>query len=498
MAEMLQNMVGLIASPAIIYMLGGVLLGMVFGAIPGLSATLAVIILIPMTYKMTIDAGVALLLGAYVGGMSGGFVASIMLNMPGTPSDVATCFDGFPLAQQGRAGRAMGVGILANLGGSLFGWLALLVFGGLLSRVAMSFGVFETSAAILFGFTAVISLGGNSTTKSLISTLLGLALCCIGYDTGTGVARATYGIKFLRNGFDYMPVMIGLFVLTEILVQVEGIANKYVVPKQEFKDLWPSLKELKDEIANFVRSCFIGVAIGMLPGIGGSFSNFVSYDQAKKHAKHPEEYGKGAIGGIIATQATTKATIGGALVPFIALGIPGDTITAALLGGLMIKGITPGPLFVMEHPDTANTIYNSVFLAAIMVFLIMITIGLRFFPKVLRLPKHILLPVVTIFALVGTYNMNFSVGDVWVAVVFAIFGYLMDKFGIPKTPMVIAMILGPNFESKLRSALSLSKGSLMPFITRPFSLIFILATVLTVAVPLINKARKKAKTAKIQ
>lgn len=487
MIDMIQNLMGLLTSGATLYMLGGVLLGMIFGAIPGLTGTLAVIILIPMTYKMTTGAGVALLIGAYVGGMSGGFVSSIMLNMPGTPSDVATCYDGFPLAQQGKAGRAMGVGILANLAGSIFGWIALLFFGGILSKVAMSFGVFETTAAILFGFTAVISLGGVSISKSLISALLGLTLCCIGYDTGTGVPRATFGSAFLKSGFDYMPVMIGMFVLTEILSQVEQISNKYVVPKQEFTNLWPNIGELVKEIPNLVRSCFIGVAIGMLPGIGGSFSNFVSYDQAKKHSRNPEEYGHGAIGGIIATQACTKATIGGALVPFIALGIPGDTITAALLGGLMIKGITPGPLFAMEHPDTANTIYNSVLLAGVLVFLIMITIGLKFFPQILRLPKYILLPVVTIFALVGTYNMNFAVSDVWVAIIFAVFGFLMDKFGIPKTPLVVAMILGPNFESKLRSAISLGKGSLLPFITRPYSLIFILATIFTVVFPLVRK-----------
>lgn len=489
--NMIHSLVALVCSSAILYMLGGVVLGLIFGAIPGLSATLAVVILIPLTYTLETNAAMALLIGAYVGGMSGGFVSAIMLNMPGTPSDVATCFDGFPLAQRGLAGKAMGVGVVSNLFGSLFGWICLLVFGSLLSKVALGFGAIETTAAILFGFTAVISLGGSDVFKSLISALMGLSICCIGYDVVTSMQRATYGIKLLKNGFGYMPALIGLFVLAEIFSQVEQISNKYVVPKQAIKDIWPSRKELLVELPNAIRSSAIGVAIGLLPGIGGSFANFVTYDQAKKHAKNPEEYGKGALGGIVATQASTKGTIGGALVPFIALGIPGDIVTAALLGGLMIKGITPGPLFSTEHPDIVFTIYNAVLVASVLVFLVMAFVGIRYFPQCLRLPKYILLPIVMIFALIGTYNMNFTVNDVWCALLFGVLGFVMDKVGMPKTPMVITMILGSSFETRLRSALSLTNGSFLPFITRPFSAIFIIATVVTIGLPIIKALRNK-------
>lgn len=491
--DMIQSLIALVCSSAILYMLGGVILGLIFGAIPGLSATLAVVILIPLTYTLDTNAAMALLIGAYVGGMSGGFVSAIMLNMPGTPSDVATCFDGFPLAQQGKAGKAMGVGVVSNLFGSLFGWVCLLVFGSLLNKVALGFGAFETTAAILFGFTAVISLGGSNVFKSLISALMGLSICCIGYDVVTSMPRATFGIKLLKNGFGYMPALIGLFVLAEIFSQVEQISNKYVVPKQVMKDVWPSKKEMICELPNAIRSSLIGVAIGLLPGIGGSFANFVTYDQARKHAKNPEEYGKGAIGGIVATQSATKGTIGGALVPFIALGIPGDIVTAALLGGLMIKGITPGPLFSSEHPDTVLTIYNSVLVASILVFVIMTLIGIRYFPQCLRLPKYILLPIVMIFALIGTYNMNFTVNDVWCALVFGMMGFIMDKVGMPKTPMVITMILGSSFETRLRSALSLSNGSLMPFLTKPYALIFVVATIVTIGLPVVKAVLKKSK-----
>jgi len=492
---MIESLVALVTGPALLFLLGGVLLGLVFGAIPGLSATLAVVILIPVTYTLGTTEGMALLIGSYVGGMSGGYVASILLNMPGTPATVASCFDGHPLAQKGQAGKALGVGTFANLFGSLFGWLCLLLFGGALGAVAMNFGAFEMTAAILFGFAAVISLGGKSPLKALIAALLGLALSCIGYDAVSGMERATFGLPFLKNGFGYMPALIGLFVVAEVFKQVEEIGVKYVMPRQKIQNVLITLDEFKGEFVNFIRSSAIGVAIGLLPGIGGSFANFITYDQAKKHAKHPEEYGTGNIGGIVASEAGAMGTVGGALVPFIALGIPGDTVTAALLGGLMIKGIAPGPLFVAEHPDTVLAIYNAVFASSILVFIFMMLVGIRLFPRILRLPKYVLLPVVAVFALVGTYNMNFSMGDVWATLAFGLLGYAMGKIDMPKTPLVITMILGAAFETRLRTAMTLSGGSIVPFFTEPFALVFILATVVSVAAPIVQKRRAARKAA---
>ncbi len=496
--SMLSSLLSIATGPAIIYMFAGVLLGLIFGAIPGLTATLAVVILIPITYTMDVTVGMSMLIGAYVGGMSGGFVSAIMLNMPGTPSSVATCFDGFPLAQQGKASKAMGAGMIANLFGTLFGWLCLLLVGPALTRVALSFGAFETSAALLFGFTAVVSLSGSNPFKGLLCALLGLTLCLIGYDTVTGMPRATYDLKLLETGFSQMPVLIGLFVCSEVFSQVEEIAQKFIVPKQKMiKGVDMTFKDFVSYLPNLVRSSAIGVAIGILPGIGGAFANFVTYDQARKADKHPETFGKGNINGVIAAEAGNKGTIGGALVPFVALGIPGDIVTAVLLGGLMIKGITPGPLFASEHPETVNAIYNSVLLASLLVFVFMIFVGIRLFPYCLRIPKHVLLPIVLIFALVGTYNLNFSTADVWVAALFGLVGYLMDKIRMPKTPMIITMILGKSFENYLRTAMTLSGGSLLPFLTRPFALIFILATVATLLVPVAAERRKAKKEAAV-
>ena len=254
-----------------------------------------------------------------------------------------------------------------------------------------------------------------------------------------------------------------------------------------------TLQEFKESIPNFIRSGLIGTFIGILPGIGGAFANFVTYDQAKKASKDPDSFGKGNIQGIVASETGNNAVIGGALIPFISLGIPGDVVTAALLGGLMIQGINPGPLFALEHTDVVYVIYNAVLLSAVLCFVFMQLIGIRLFPKALRIPKYVLLPVVLIMALVGTYNMNFSVNDVWFAVIFGAVGYLMDKAKVPKSPMVIAMILGTNFETYLRTALTISNGSVIPFFTRPACIVLDCIIVATLAVPVIMKRRKRNK-----
>jgi len=490
---MIESLISILTSSALLYMFFGVVLGLIFGAIPGLTATLAVVILIPLTYSMSPTAGMAMLIGAYVGGTSGGFVSAIMLNMPGTPSSVATCFDGFPLAQQGKAGKALGVGITASIVGSVIGWLCLIILAPTLANFALSFGAFEYTAVMLFGYAAVITLAGASPMKGLISALFGLTLSLIGYDAVGGMTRATFGSAFLMRGISYMPALIGLFVVSEVFSQVESIHEKFIVPKQDIKDIFMTKKELKESIPNFIRSSLIGVAIGILPGIGGTFGNLVCYDQAKRADKDPDSFGKGNIQGIIAAESGNKGVIGGALIPFVSLGIPGDMVTAALLGGLMIKGITPGPLFSTEHPDTVFAIYNSVLVASLLVAIFMLLIGIRVFPLALRIPKYILLPVVLVMALVGTYNMNFSVSDVWISVVFGIVGFIMSKLKIPKVPMIITMILGRSFEVYFRTAMTYSDGSLLPFLTRPISLLFLIIIVVTVSMPLIKKARATKK-----
>lgn len=493
---MLENLAHLLTSAAAIWMLAGTALGLVFGAIPGLSATLAVVMLIPFTYSLPGEVGIATLIGAYVGGISGGLVSAIMINMPGTPSSVATTFDGFPLAQQGRAGKALGVGVISSCVGTVFSWVALVLFAPALSKIALQFGPYEMSAAIIFGLTAVISLSGESLHKGVISAMLGLALCLIGIDDASYAKRATFDNPMLSGGIPYMAALIGLFVISEVFNQYEKIHEKYIVPKQKLNNILMTPKELKESVPNFLRSSFIGLFIGILPGIGGTFANFVTYDQAKRASKDPDSFGKGNIQGVVASEAGNNATIGGALIPMTALGIPGDVVTAALMGGLMLKGASPGPLFLRDHPDLANSIFNSVLISSFFMLLLMLVIGIRVFPVILRLPKHVLLPFVMIMALAGIYNINYSVAEMFVGLIMGFVGYTMDKFKYPKTPMVITLILGESFEVYIRRALTLSNGSFVPFVTRPFSLMFLIFTAAALLIPIISKKAEAKKAAK--
>ena len=255
-------------------------------------------------------------------------------------------------------------------------------------------------------------------------------------------------------------------------------------------------KELKESVPNFLRSSFIGLFIGILPGIGGTFANFVTYDQAKRASKDPDSFGKGNIQGVVASEAGNNATIGGALIPMTALGIPGDVVTAALMGGLMLKGASPGPLFLRDHPDLANSIFNSVLISSFFMLLLMLVIGIRVFPVILRLPKHVLLPFVMIMALAGIYNINYSVAEMFVGLIMGFVGYSMDKFKYPKTPMVITLILGESFEVYIRRALTLSNSSFVPFVTRPFSLMFLIFTAAALLIPIISKKAEAKKAAK--
>ncbi len=473
------------------WMTASVALGLVFGAIPGLTGTLAVIILIPFTYAMDTVTGMATLIGAYVGGISGGLVSAILINMPGTPASVATTFDGFPMAQQGRAGKALGVGVVCSFIGTLFGWVCLITLAPLLAKVALAFNHWEYVAAILFGFTAVITLSGRSVFKGIVAALFGLAVMTIGYDPYTGVQRATFGTDVLSNGVQFLPALIGFLVLSEIFMQIEDIRQRFIIPKQKITGVYMTVRELKDSAWNIIRSSAIGVAIGILPGIGGSFANLVAYNQAKKASKDPDSFGKGNYQGVVASESGNNGTIGGALIPMIAVGIPGDGVTAALIGGLMIKGLSPGPLFVVHYPDVMYGIFNTLLISSFIMLILMLTIGVRFFPRVLRLPKHIILPLVLIMALVGSYNTSMTTKDVWVSVFMGFAGYFFNKFDYPKIPVVITMVLGLNFEQQLRMGLKNYDGTLMPMLTRPYSLFFVVITLITIAGAVYKAVKKR-------
>ena len=488
----LESLLSLLSPMNLLLIVAGVIWGMVFGAIPGLTATLAIVVLIPMTYGMGTVSGMTMLIAIYVGAISGGLISAILIGMPGTPSSITTAFDGYPLARRGLARKALGAGITANFVGCFLGWICLVALAPQIAKFALKFGSFEYVAIILFGLTAVISLSGDSLSKGFIMALFGLLVATIGTDPTYGMYRNTFGLDMLRGGVSSVPAMIGLFVVSQVFIEVEQLSQKFLFPKPEKVGILLTLQEWKSNAVNFLRSGVIGIMIGILPGIGGALSNFIAYDQAKKASKHPEEFGNGSLEGIIASETANNASIGGALIPMLAMGIPGDAATAVLLGGLQLQGLQPGPLLMTQHPDLVYGVFVALLLSSIVMFVLMMA-GIRIFPTLLRIKKSYLLPLVLVIGMVGCYNLQYSINDVWVAIIFGIIGYFLKKFNYPTTPIVISLVLGKMLETHLRLGLLVSGGSILPLVTRPISLFFVVLTAASLAISVLKMRKEKTR-----
>lgn len=489
---MLEHIIPIFAPFNLLLISAGVLWGLVFGMIPGLTATLAVVVLIPVTYGMETVAGISMLIGIYVGGISGGLISAILIGMPGTPSSITTAFDGFPLAKQGLGSKALGVGITSNLIGTLIGWGFLVTLAPQIALFGLKFGSFEMVGVIIFGLTAVISLSGDSMIKGLLMTLFGLLMSTIGLDPTYSMPRNTFGTEFLMSGISPIPAMIGLFVISQVFIECRNLGQKFIIPKPEKVKHSLTMAEFRESVPNFIRSGLIGMLIGILPGIGGALSNFLAYDQAKKASKNPESFGQGNIQGIIASETANNASIGGALIPMLSLGIPGDAVTAALLGGLMLHGVAPGPMLIRNNPEIVYGVFGSLFAATIAMYLIM-TAGIRIFPALLRMQKVYLLPVVLAAGIVGCYNLQYSLQDVWIAIIFGVIGYVLIRNKYPLTPIVITLILGKMLEEHLRLGLLASDSGILPLFTRPIALAFILASAVSVLLPSVKRHFRKTK-----
>ncbi|CAK7046433.1 MAG: hypothetical protein DELT_00844 [Desulfovibrio sp.] len=475
MEELLNSFLFIISPTPLLLVTAGTIFGIVFGAIPGLTATLAVILLIPTTYGMSPSLGICMLVGVYIGGVSGGLVSAILLGMPGTPASLVTGLDGFPMAKRGEGGRALGIGITSNLVGCFLGGICLVTLAPFLARFAIKFGAVENAAVLIFGFTTVISLAGDSLLKGFIMLGFGLAVSTIGIDPINSTERNTLELAFLSNGVDSMPALIGLFVVSQALLEMDSRSEKFIIERSgDTKNRFMRLSELRESLGNFLRSSVIGTAIGILPGIGGSLSGIVAYDQAQKASKEPESFGKGNYQGIVASETSNNAAVAGALIPFLALGIPGDSVTAALMGGLQIHGLDPGPVLFSQHYQMISDVFIAFFFASGVMFLFMMLCGTYIFPIILRVQKKYILPLVLVFSLIGCYNMNYTLSAVWVAIIFGIVGYFLKKFDYPAVPLVIGIILGPMFERQLRIAMIQTDGSLLPFVTEAIPATFIL------------------------
>jgi putative tricarboxylic transport membrane protein len=475
LAEVLTDPIGL----ALI--LFGVIVGFIFGATPGLTATMGVALFIPLTFSLQADLAIGVMIALYCGSMAGGAIPAILLNIPGTPSAVITTLDGHPMARNGQAAKAYGWALVASIVGGLVSWLCLVTLAPALARLALKLGPAEYAAVAFLAMTIIASLVPGQLLKGSLAVVIGLALSVVGLDQITGEGRWTFDTLALMRGIDMMPALIGLLVIPELLSSMFERHGKARVP-YDLGNFLPTFREWSRQSINNVRSALIGVGIGIVPALGGSVGSLIAYDQAKRLDKNGDRYGKGEAGGVVASEAANNGVTGGALIPLLTLGIPGDTVTAMLLGGLTIHGLQPGPrLFETSGPIVWH-ILASILIANVLIIAVGI-IGFRFFVRVLDVPRHLLIPALLLLAVVGTYALSNQVFDVIVMLALGAAGFLMMLASIPVYPAVIGVILGPLLESEMRRALVISGGDWSTFFTRPGSALILCVAVLVLFLP---------------
>lgn len=474
---------------------GGVFLGIIFGAIPGFTATLGVALLLPFTYNLGPYMGLSLLLGIYVGAISGGLISATLLSIPGTPASIVTTFDAYPMAKKGNPQLALSIGIFSSLIGGLFSLMILIMVAPQLANLALAFGPHEYLSLGIFGISVVVCVTSNDLTKGMISAVFGLLIAVYGMDPVVAKSRFTFGSYLLDGGFSILPTLMGFYAINQVLLDITEKQGDISEKKNELFNLsrklfaLPPIKLIKKSWLNFLRSGIIGTFIGILPGAGGSAAGFFAYDQAKKASKTPEKFGEGHYEGIVASETANNSVTGGALIPLMTLGIPGDTVTAILLGGLLIHGLRPGPMLFRDNISVVGTIFAAMFLANILMFFIE-NVMLRFFSKIINVPKHILMPTILIMCMVGVFSLNNRVFDMWVSLVFGIIGFVFVKVKIPPAPLILGYILEPIIEKNFRIMVMSGEGNLEYFIQRPIAVILLIATLISLIFPFIHKKKK--------
>ena len=470
----------------------GSLVGLVFGSIPGLTFTVALALALPITFSMDPVPAMGLLLGTYIGGMTGGSVSAILLGIPGTPSAAATVIDGHQMTKQGFASLALGTAVVVSVFGGIFSLLVMIVSVDLVSRVAIGFGPAEIFALVLFGLSTICGLVGNSVLKGLIAGVIGLMVMTIGIDALEGVPRMTFGFVSLLQGVNLLVALIGLFAIPFIIeaLSTNGSPGLKTAPRiSSVKAELPNVKLFLKNIGLMLRCSALGTGIGAIPGIGGPIAAFLAYDHAKRFSKKPDNFGKGNIEGVIAPETANNAVTGGTLIPLLSLGIPGDPATAIVLAGLMIHGIMPGPALFMNHANEVYGIYVAVVLAYLWVLGLQL-VGIRLFVHVLKIPKDLLAIVVLVLCVIGAYSIRNSAFDIFAMAFIGIIAYLLVWLRVPVTPIILGMVLGPTLENEFRTAMMLSSGSLDIFYTSPTVLLFFLLAMLVVGFQVFSEVKK--------
>ncbi len=471
-------------------MIIGSFVGIIFGAIPGLSGTMAVMLFMPLTYTMQSSTAVIFLLSLWIGGCSGAFIGSVLLGIPGSASAVSTCWDGHPMAQKGQASKALAIGMTASFIGTFFS----AIIGGLLAqqvaRIAFAMGNWEYTALCLVAMTMVLAISKGNMFKGLASTAIGLLLACVGMSPIDAEYRFTFDNMYLIGGLGMIVVLTGIFAVSHILITFgKGFDPPPDVSKEGLRGFGLTVKDITSELVNIIRSFLIGLGIGFLPGMGSGLSNLVAYSAAKNGSKHPEEYGHGAAGGIWAPEVANNASIGGAMIPMAALGIPGDSTTALLIGALTIHGLEMGPMVFQNSGNIVYLMFVTVAVVAVVVF-VMQAFGKRWFPYILRVPSHFMYPALLIICLASAYVDSGNLYKVGMMLLFCVVGILMAWGGLPTSPLILAFILGPTMEKNMLRAFQVS-GTWTTFFTRPISGTLMVIAICCVLWPVISSVYKK-------
>ena len=474
--EILGGMVTDPVSMAILF--GSVLLGILFGAMPGLTSTLGVALLTALTYSMATPMAMICLLAIYVGGTYGGSYASILINIPGTAASAATALDGYPLACKGEGGRAIGLTTTASAIGTIISMLFVVSISPLISKFALEFTSFEFFLLAFFG----ILISGTLTAPDLvikgwIAGFLGLFLACIGRDQLQFYPRFTFGIPELDSGIEVVPVLIGAFGIPQIIEVLRSKTN--MAQAKKLQRILPEIGTVIRNIPAIIRSALIGVGIGAVPGIGEDIAGWVSYGTAKNTSKHPETFGKGEIKGLLASETANNACVGGAMIPLLNLGIPGSPPAAMLLGALMLHGVTPGPMISFEHPTFILEVAAILLLASMAMWATGMVLAKQVV-KVLRIPTELFMPIIGVLCIIGSYSLGLNIFNLYLMLPVGIICYFLTNMGFPIAPLVIGVILGPMADENLRRALMVSQGSFMPVFQRPVSLILFIIIVWTI------------------
>jgi putative tricarboxylic transport membrane protein len=468
----------------------GVLAGTLIGVLPGIGPLGAIAILLPSTFYISPVSALIMLAGIYYGAMYGGSTTSILVNIPGEAASVVTCIDGYQMALKGRAGAALGISAFGSFIAGTIGVALLLLIAPPLARFALRFGPPEYFALMLLGLTILVYLANGPTIKALMMAALGLFLGVIGTDLISGRPRFTFGIIEFNDGLGIVPVVMGLFGISEVLLNLEKTLHRQVI-KTEVRGLLPNMQEWKQSIMPILRGSFLGFFLGTLPGGGALLSSFASYAMEKKVSRHPERFGHGAIEGVAGPESANNAAAQGAFIPLMTLGVPNNGVMALMLGAMMIHGIQPGPLLMKENPDMFWGLIASMYIGNGMLLVLNLPlIGL--WVQVLKVRYEVLFPLILLFCLIGVFGVNNSIVEMWLMIGFGIFGYLMKKFDYEMAPLVLALILGPMFENALRQSLILFDGNFLSFFERPISAGLIAVAfliLLSTAVPSIKKKK---------